>query len=79
VEFRKGNFEEEKKNQICSCHFNSLLAWIVQCQMKAQESHKAHTHFNTAPFFLGRARCHFIMARGIRGKWEQQGKKKDDL
>lgn len=38
-----------------------------------------HTHFNTAPFFLGHAQCYFIMARGLQGKVEQKGKRKDDL
>lgn len=66
----------EKKNS--SHHFNSLLAWIVQCQMKGQESHKAHT-LQHVPFSLGRAQCYFIMARGLWGKREQKGKKKDDL
>lgn len=70
---------QKQTTKKCSCHFNSLLAWIVQCQVKAQESHKAHLGFNTPPVLVGQGQRDSIMARGLRGEREQKGKKEDDL
>lgn len=75
---RSSGKETLRRKKKSSHNFNSLLAWIVQCQMKEQESHKAQTlqHGSSLP---GSCPCYFIMARGLWGKQEQKGKKKDDL